>query len=84
MEILENDEWVDKRLSVNVKSFSREEAIRKYEQNPNTWKTDPNCEGFSVDETINYISNAIQFEIFSKLRIRILDKEAFEVTAFEP
>ena len=83
LEIFENEEWIDKRLYVNVKDFSHEEAVQHYEQNPSGWKTAPDGEERSFEDVINYIRNIIRVEVYSKLNIQILDKEAFEVTSVE-
>lgn len=82
--ILENEEWVDKKLCVNVNETSREEAVKIYEESPDRWNKDPEGVEVSYDEAIDYIMNGIHFEIFTKLRFQILDSEAFVVSAFEP
>jgi hypothetical protein len=78
LEIIEKDDWIGKNLAFELQTFDESRATDIFKDNPEEWMKQKE-ENLSKEEAITLIQTKTVFQAFVKVRLLLLDKNAFEV-----
>ncbi len=83
LEFNENEDWIDKRLFVDIELVNDEKAKQALEKEPEKWKKDSKGIELSDEEALIKIQNSVTIKIGVNANFKVLNSDAFEIFRIE-